>query len=380
MATKTYPAQEKLERRILHGLACEWEAMRNTLEPAFQNLLRKPLFSLRDLKTIWGYWSKDRKEICLSRSLVFNYPWDSVRDVLYHEMAHQLSVQVLGDSQSPPHGPYFKKACNLLHIQPMTSARYVPLHDRLLRASASNRDRIMIRVKKLLALAGSNNRHEAQTAMMKAHQLIAKYNITLLEKDGNRNFVSIFVGKSALRHPRENYFLANLLCDYYFVQGLWVSAYVLEKGKMGRVLEISGTPENIAIAGYVHDFIQQYISGQWLAYNKKKRLNRYRRTDFAVGVIEGFRRKLKSQMNNTSRSRPDSRLALIKRPDPLLEQYFAYRYPHTVTVKKSASSVDKAVLRDGKKIGTKMVIAKAITEKESTKIRYLNYFPSSSKD
>jgi hypothetical protein len=235
-----------------------------------------------------------------------------------------------------------------------------------------------MRVKKLLALAESHNHHEAEAAMSKAHQLIAKYNIALIEKDAHRDFSSIFVGKSALRHPREQYFLANLLCDFYFVQGIWVSAYVLGKGKMGRVLEISGTPQNLTIAGYVYDFIQHFINRQWLRYKQTKKLNHHRRSDFAVGIIEGFRSKLTSQM--TDKIQSDRPLAIIKRPDPLLAQYFKFRYPHTVKVQKSAATANETVLKDGKKIGLKMVIAKGIADKKISPIRYLNYYPSSNRD
>ncbi len=38
--------QEELERRILHGLACEWESARWILSSSNREKLRKPLFSL----------------------------------------------------------------------------------------------------------------------------------------------------------------------------------------------------------------------------------------------------------------------------------------------------------------------------------------------
>ena len=145
-----------------------------------------------------------------------------------------------------------------------------------------------------MALAESPNQHEAEAAMAKAHDLIAKYNLDLLSRTENRDFISLFVGRPALRHFAEDYSLAHLLQDFYFVQGIWVSSYVPEKRRMGRVLEISGTIPNVKMAGYVHDFVQRFIHSQWTEYNQDKGLNRYRLTDFAVGIIEGFRSKLES--------------------------------------------------------------------------------------
>jgi len=85
------------ERIILHGLACEWEGARRLLDPDYGRRLRRPLFALTDGRSRWGSWSADRREICLSRHLVFNHAWDAVREVLFHEMAHQLADEVCAD-------------------------------------------------------------------------------------------------------------------------------------------------------------------------------------------------------------------------------------------------------------------------------------------
>jgi hypothetical protein len=239
------------------------------------------------------------------------------------------------------------------------------LDERILQYSPSPEDKIMSRVKKLMALAQSQNQHEAQSAMAKAHQLIAKYNIDILARDEDRHFVSIFVGLPALRHFREDYHLAGLLQDFYFVYGIWVPAYVLNKGKMGSVLEISGAIQNVRIASYVHDFVTHFIDSQWQRYNKKKGLNRYRKTDFAVGIVKGFRSKLKLQ--NTERMRKKGKPGLIKMEDPLLQEHVDYRYPHTASVRGKVLRGHKDVVRDGISIGKKLVISKGINEKGTSR-------------
>jgi len=90
--------QEEIERRILHGLACEWEEALWVLDSPYEELMRKPLFSLGDMKSKLGEWSREKREICLSRNLVLNHSWDAVREVLLHEMAHQFADEVLGAS------------------------------------------------------------------------------------------------------------------------------------------------------------------------------------------------------------------------------------------------------------------------------------------
>lgn len=355
--------QEKLEREILHGLFFEWAEASWVLSSAHQEAFYVPLFSLGDMKGKWGYWSKEKREICLSRDLVFNHPWDAVREVLHHEMAHQLVDQVLGADGEPPHGPTFRRACHLLRANPKASGNYRPLDERIKHASLSREDKIIVRVKKLMALAQSKNKHEAEAAMAKAHEIIEKYNIDLLARDENRHYVSVFIGKPALRHFREKYQLASLLQEFYFVYCMWTASWVVDKDKMGRVLEITGTRENIKMAYYVHDFVNRYIDTQWRKYNKNKGLNRYRKTDFAVGIIEGFRSKLKTQMEK----RAKDEYAVVKVDDPLLKKYAAYKYPNTTIETSRYSSRDEDVWRDGVDIGKDLIIFRGIHEKKKSR-------------
>lgn len=357
--------QETLERRILHGLSCEWDAALWVLKPEERALLRKPLISIRDLHSRWGYWSGQKKELCLSRDLVLNHPWDAVREVLLHEIAHQFAEQVLGVHKETYHGPSFQKACHRLRANPKASGNFKPLWERISGNEMDETDKLLLRVKKLLALAQSHNRHEADAAMLKAHELIAKYNLNLFSEGQNRNFFSVFVGSPALRHHREEYHLAHLLQDFYFVQGIWVSAYVLNKMKLGRVLEISGTKQNIQIASYVYDFVRHFIQSQWESFNSSRKLNRYRKTDFAIGIIEGFRSKLEGKRVLLTEQK--EQLALIKLEDPLLSKYIAYKYPHTVTYSRYISTQDESIIKAGRKLGKELVISKGITEKGTGK-------------
>jgi hypothetical protein len=298
-----------------------------------------------------------------------NYPWDSVREILLHEMAHQFTAQVFGDMDKSPHGPLFKQACYLLRANPKASGTFRPLRDRIKNPEHDVMDRLMVRIKKLLALAESRNRHEAEAAMLKAHELIAKYNVDLLDDDKNGDLISVFLGQPALRHLKEEYYLANLLQDFYFIRGIWVSTFVLDKEKMGRVLEISGTAKNIKLASYVYDFIRRYIDSQWMAYNKTRGLNRYRKSDFAVGIIEGFRGKLTSYTRQNEKIK--NYFAVVQKTNSALEHYFAYKYPHTANIRKAVSNQHQTILKDGKKLGRQLVIAKGISSIDKGKVRLI---------
>ncbi|MGD9239434.1 MAG: hypothetical protein PVG69_05385, partial [Desulfobacterales bacterium] len=92
-------------------------------------------------------------------------------------------------------------------------------------------------------------------------------------------------------------------------------------------------------------------------------------TDFAVGIIEGFRDKLESGV--IKKKAKKEIFALIQKGDPQLAKYFKFKYPHTATVKKGATHQDTRVIRDGKKLGKKLVIARGICQKKNGRVRLI---------
>jgi hypothetical protein len=291
--------------------------------------------------------------------LVLEHPWDAVCDVLRHEMAHQLVDAFWSGANETPHGPRFRQACHLLRAVPEASGTYPTLDQRVFEESASPDDRILRRIRKLMALSDSPNIHEAEAAMVKAHALIAKYNLDLATCEKKRRFVSVYLGRPALRHFREVYALSQLLQHHYFIEAVWVPAYVVAKGKMGRVLEISGTRANVQIAAYVYDFVNTYIEGAWTRFQAGRKLGRRRKTDYALGVIEGFGAKLETPVSTAEEDHAQIR-ALVRREDVALKRYLKHRYPRLGSVRRGGR-MDPEVHAAGKEEGRKMVISKGIS-------------------
>jgi hypothetical protein len=284
-------------------------------------------------------------------------------------MAHQYAEQVLHGEHEPPHGESFQKACRLLRANPRASGHYPPLDRRLSDDPAHAEEGVPGRVRKLLALARSANRFEAEAAMDKAHDLIRRHQLDLISGPGPGDFVSAFVGTPALRHFREHYSLAHILQEFYFVYGVWVPAYVVEKERMGTVLEITGRTQNVKMARYVHDFVTRFVEGRWQDYNRHLRLNRHRKTDFAVGIVEGFRKRLQEQAKPDKKA--DAGLSLVKLKDRELEGLVAYRYPRLRQIQGRRLGRDERVHRDGVQIGRKLVLHKAIETRGGTEDRRL---------
>jgi hypothetical protein len=197
--------------------------------------------------------------------------------------------------------------------------------------------------------------------MLKAHALSARHNAARVARAEPCEIMSVFVGRPALRHRREHYRLAALLSDFYFVLPIWVPAYVMERSRMGRVLEISGTPRNIRTAAYVHAFMQRVTAAEWQRFAPGRAERCGGASDFAVGVIEGFRARLESGRSH----RPptgSAAAALVPLQDPLLESYFKRRYPHTARIARTAVRVDRRTLDAGRDVGRRLVLSQPAAE------------------
>lgn len=355
--------QETLEHRILRGLSCEWDVAVRMLDEPHGSRMRKPLFALGDFRNRLGQWSPEKREITLSRNFVLNHSWNDIREVLRHEMAHQFVTDISVGATEPAHGPRFQAACRVLTANPGATAAYTPLSCQISQASESGNDRLRLRIQKLMALAQSSNRHEAEAAMIKAHALTAKYEVAQMAHQTQRDYFSIFLGKPSLRHRGEDYALAHLLMDHYFVKGIWVSAYVLEKAKMGRVLEISGTARNLQMAAYVFDLIRRFIEIEWGRYNGDGKLNRSRKSDFATGILAGFRMKLEQKTADGKKSMEAK--ALVPVSDIQLHRYVSLRYPRLETVRRRGRRFHPQVMSDGTEVGKNLVIRKGISQADT---------------
>ncbi|HSO19481.1 MAG TPA: DUF2786 domain-containing protein [Desulfosarcina sp.] len=358
------------ERRVLRGLAAEWENACWLLPENIRRAVKKPIFAIHKMPRRLGTWHPDKCQITLSRDMVADGRWDDIREVLLHEMAHQVAHEALKAGSESDHGPGFMRACAWLSANPAASGAYRSLRDRLRRGDRLDADdRMAARIHKLMALAESSNPHEAHAAMRKAYELIARHNVDLIEQGRRQDYTSIFLGTPRVRHFREAYHLAHLLQNFYFVQGVWVEAWVLDSNRMGRVLEISGSPRNVQIADYVHDAVNRYIDAAWEDYREGPRLNRYRKTDFAVGVVEGFAATLQDAAASTA---ADSRMP-VRMEDQALTCYVSQRYPHVRRSSRRGPGHDAQVLADGTRKGRQLVIAKGISQSDGYRERKIEY-------
>ncbi|MCK6545978.1 SprT-like domain-containing protein [Myxococcota bacterium] len=348
--------RDELERALLVQLASLW---RDINWIYFKDRMSPPALELSDAASFLGRWHAPTRTISIARHLAFEHPWAAVEEVLRHEMAHQFVDEVLGAHGETAHGTSFKLVCERLGIDPAASG--LPATDALEGGAA----RVVEKIARLLSLAGSANQHEAEAAAIAARKLMLKHNLDVQSAPKRYGFKRL--GEPAGRIEEAARICAGILGELFFVEVLWVPVYVPVTMKRGKVLEVMGTPENLAIAEYVHAFLGQAAERLWQQHKQVKRVgsDRDRRT-YHAGVMAGFREKLLLDQQKTA----TSERALVWVKDPALEEFYRRRHPRVV-MRTHGGRPRNASFHEGRSAGRKLVLAKPIVSQAVTRGRLL---------
>ena len=334
----------RLERALLRQLVDAWKQLNGE---RFGHALRPPTLELFNSTKHLGQWVRQHRALRLSRTLVSTQPWGAVLEVLGHEMAHQYVHEVLHIEEAP-HGPAFRKVCAERGLDGRPSGLPEP--------DAAERS-VQRKVRRLLALAGSDNPHEAQSAMNAAQRLMLKHNLS--PPPAERRFVHDWVGEPMVRRPVHIRILAGILCQHFFVTAVWVQSYLPARAKWGLQLELSGTPTNLEIARWVHGYLLETGERLWQAHKRREGLvsNKPRRR-FLAGVFTGFHQKLADHKVAAEQE------GLVWVGDPALEGYVGRRHGRLRSARRSTVRVDDA-FHHGRAAGKRIVLHRPVEERGS---------------
>ncbi|MCB9869415.1 MAG: DUF2786 domain-containing protein [Planctomycetes bacterium] len=332
------PASIARMATLTRALASWWEYYN---EEFCRGQLREPMLVITNKSHELGSWDRDKRLLAISSTHLLQDPWHEVMDTLRHEMAHQYADEVLGATAERPHGDAFHRACSILRVSPAASARPGDGDPR----PASSRDKAFAVIQKLLALTSSPNENEAATAMRKAHELLVKHNIELVELDQQRRFEVRQLGEVRRRHHAFEFRLGSILNSFFFVRVIWVPAFCVRTMVEGTVMEVSGTPENLQMAEHVHTYLSRVLEPLWQEHRRTSGLpgNRQRLRYFS-GVLSGFFGKLREQSESIRQER-----GLVFRGDAELDAFHRWRNPTMRTERTGGrwSEAFEAGRRDG---------------------------------
>ncbi len=357
---------DKIKTAWIRQLNVDWKTVNFN---SFNNAMRPPSYEISHSGEAMGRWLGGcHRRLSISVNLIKTHSWDCVQEVLCHEMAHQYVEEVLGIRDEVPHGEAFKRVCREKGFDPTATGNVQNwLEKRKNRFTATPENhQILDKVHKLLALAQSPNENEAQTAMTKAHELLLRHNLSLLDTQTKWNYIHKQIGEIGRRDPAKS-IIGSILCKFFFVEAIWTFAYDQHSNRRGRILEIYGTPENVEMAEYVYHYLQNISELLWQEYKEKGNIdgNRHRRT-FIYGLLNGFYHKL------DSKSQENASQKLVWKGDPRLKEFYHQRNPRRTCASSLYSKTCQDAYNSGVSQGKKLVIHKGIRESSNGKVRCLN--------
>jgi hypothetical protein len=316
-------------------------------ERRFKTKLKPPVLALSGTTRRLGQWTRTTRTLELSRVLVLARPWLEVTSVLEHEMAHQFCDEVLEVTGESAHGPTFQRVCAERGID--ARAAGVPVASTIDVVA----ERAVDKIRKLLALAGSDNQHEAEMAMRRAHELMLRHNIE--QAQAQQTYEVRHLGVPSLRTNAVEADIVGLLTEFFFVEVIRVPIYQPLAGKHAAVYEVMGTRANVEMAEHVFQVLLATADRLWQENRRDTRVRSGRdRLAYQSGVINGFREKLlaeRKQLEGTG---------LVWVGDGALDDFFRARYPRIRTVKRSVRLTRAHAA--GREAGRNVVLHKPVSE------------------
>jgi Protein of unknown function (DUF2786)/SprT-like family len=355
------PLTAKLTSTLEAALVRElWATWRQLNDAYFRSALVAPTLELVAWRATLGRWVPGTRTIEISLPLVLEKPWGVVVEVLKHEMAHQYVHEILGETSETPHGPAFRDACARLGVDARAAGMPASKPASAGVGSAADgveaealEEKTVARISRLLALAESPNRHEAEAAMAAAQRLMLRHNLDAVRTNAAREYRFAHLGQPTGRVGEHERLVAMILGKHFFVEAIWVPVYRPREGKRGSLLEICGTPANLSIAEYAHGFLHGTAERLWIDHKRDKGLTDRERRTFLAGVMTGFADKLARQ-EATSRA---AGLVWIKDGD--LGGYLRRRHPYVRHVRHSGQRRNDTWAH-GREAGRKIVLHRPV--------------------
>lgn len=301
----------------------EFNTQNNIIRKHLHDYLERPNFVISlQLNHLMGSWDSNTRTISINRELLYRNSWTDVLETLKHEMAHMI-VDEIFKIDGPSHGEAFVRASQVLGIEYKDGKEY----------HISNNEewaRLVGKVHKLFALGDSNHKAEAEAAVAKAYEIMAKYNISINESGNDKIYTSRPIGKRWKKVPVYVSNLAHIMQKYYFINHIRCG-----NRDTGQHYEFFGQVHNLDIAEYVFNFLIDEGIRQWDYFRSSPEYMESRhkpsKIAFLDGLYHGFEIKL-DQVNKLVYDKQNGINLPILAKDKMLEEAFGKRYPSTRSI------------------------------------------------
>lgn len=237
-------------------------------------------------KRMLGYFDPNFYELGFNECLMYTSR-QQLHNVIKHELAHYITFIDHGE-KFQPHPPEFRAFCQRMGWGEEVYQAASCLESEQI-VSEIEENSVLRKVQKLMALATSSNKHEAEQAMIKSQQLLLKHNIEAKYIDGDDD-EKMFL-KRIMKQKREN---AKMRAISHILETFFVNTVYRRAGEF-IYLEILGSGVNIEIAEYVAGFLESEMDKLW----KQARLyanvrGTIAKNSFFLGIAKGYCNKISS--------------------------------------------------------------------------------------
>lgn len=231
-------------------------------------------------KKMLGYFDSNFYELGFHESLIQSSK-QQLHNIIRHELAHYLTFIAHGDTIQP-HGPEFRTFCQKLGWGEEVYRATACLEDGPPLIEEST---VLRKVQKLMALATSSNKNEAEQAMIKSQALLLKHNLEYREAEEK-----VFL-KRIMKQKRENAKMRSIgkILETFFV------SIVFSRGKEFTYLEILGDAINVEIAEYVASVLERELENLWNQAQRQANLKgTIAKNSFFLGLAKGYCNKIQA--------------------------------------------------------------------------------------
>lgn len=226
-------------------------------------------FVIFDHPSRLGYFIPSHYEIGINKLFLLEND-EEIINLLRHELAHYMTFLEYGE-HVPSHGKEFRSICKRYGWPTEIAYAQIPIE------KAVKNHRIAEKVRKLLSLAESHHTKEAESATLKAKELLLKYNLSLHETEEETVVKRVFEQK---RSSAKLQAIAEILRTFFVYP-------IFNHGKNSLYLEIIGERVNVEVAEYVAHFLGAHFEELW-----KKRETPLKglaaKNAFFRGIAKGF--------------------------------------------------------------------------------------------
>lgn len=184
-----------------------------------------------------------------------------------------------------------------------------------------DKKQVLEKIQKLLSLANSSNANEAKIAADKASELLTKYNLSMQDIAGNRDYTHTTF-KFGPRRQYHRDLIYSLLQEFFFIQVVQSRRQGIRGFLKGELAVLFvGEQHNVEIAKYVFEFLDRAFLEGWQKFKEKyeaegyKGLTSHKKTYFS-GFFSGVHENLKK-----TRYKAEQEAGLVVVKDPGIEDF-----------------------------------------------------------